>query len=168
MRRDDDGVFADLPAPAVPPGRRASAERIVAQHVVIGAGVGLVPAPGVGFGGGLAVDALMLARLARLYGQQLTRSDVNAWLAALASSVGASLVGAGIGGFFGRIALPLSMAGFSYALGRLFVDHLEGGGRIEAFDPLRDVAQLRRLSRRGGRFVRAFATGAQPAGATAN
>lgn len=151
-----------VPVPAPRPDRPEAARRVVLQHVLAGAGIGLVPVPLVGFGGGLAVDALMLARLARLYGQRLERSHAQAWLAALASSVGASVVGGGIGGFFGRVALPASIAGFSYALGKMFVDHLECGGRVDDFDPLHDVEAFRRLSRRGGRFLQGLVRGVEP------
>lgn len=160
-----ENLPAVVATPPVASTRADEARAIIVQHVVVIAGLGLVPGGTAwALGGGIAIDGVMMARLARLYGHELKAADGRAWLAVLFSNFGGVLLAAAIvgvsallprgGGLFNGVAQPLSMAVFTYALGRVFVQHLERGGGVPDFDPVNEIKALRHFMREGRAVVR--------------
>lgn len=126
--------------------RRRAAERIIMQHMALNAGVGLLPVGlPVELAAGAAVDAVMIARIARLYGHDFDRVQgaalvavVGANLAATAASDLLLNVAGSLAPSWMRplqiLAMPVALASFAYAIGILFTEHFEAGGGMKNID----------------------------------
>ncbi len=150
------------------------ARSIVSRNVLWAAGVGLFPIPIVDFVGLTAVQLKMVHELAEVYGRSF-RSDVGkAIIAGLVASLGAPSLAVGtagailrsipfIGPTLGFFALPGFSAGFTYAIGRVFIQHFETGGTMLDFD----VTGMREYFIQYYREFQDGSNGQQPADASA-
>lgn len=121
--------------------------RIVSRHSKIAAAVGLLPGGFLNFVAVLAVQAPMVWRIARAFGQKATKEQIRGVLVSLFTSVIPGLVGHGTG--LAIASLPAAVAGtvvyfvatpiLAYALtravGNVFIMHFESGGTLLTFDP---------------------------------
>jgi uncharacterized protein (DUF697 family) len=129
------------PDPAV---RRLEAEVAITQHTAVATGAGFIPVPLADFVVIAAAQLSLLYRLCRIYrvpfSPEAARSVVASLVgAAVPSGVAPLLLASslkaipGIGTAFGSVATPALAAGVTYAVGRVFVTHLESGGTLLDF-----------------------------------
>lgn len=138
----------DALAPALSrEGRLTAASQIISSACGWSAASGIIPIPVVDLVALGAVQATMINRIAKLYGETISsesaRSLVSVLLGTLAPGMATGIAGAAIGS--GIKAIPLvgallggaALAGFSaaatYAVGKVFVGHFEGGGTFSSF-----------------------------------
>jgi uncharacterized protein (DUF697 family) len=149
-------------APAEEP-RAETALRLVRAYLPWSAGAGVIPLPGLDLTALLAVQLRMIARLAELYQipfrEQAAKSLIASLLGvALPASVAggvASTVKAIplIGTLAGIATLPALGAAATYAVGKVFITHLESGGTFLDLDPATVEAHFKE------EFARARAAG---------
>ena len=159
--------------PADRAARRAHAETLVKDHMLMSAAVGLVPMPGVDIAGGIAVQLALLKRLTTLYGVTFSENAARGIIMSLLGGVGAGALGSGLflsalkivpglGTLFGVASMPIALAAVTYALGKVFVAHLELGGSLADFDAAGNRGYFRDLVQRG-RQVAASLSASPPA-----
>ncbi len=119
---------------------RASADRIIKEHVLWAIGAGLVPLPILDIVAVTAVQLDMLKQLASLYTIPFTESEGKAWVSALAGNVMAR-VGAnalklipGVGTLIGGVSMSILSGASTYAIGQVAIGHFEHGGSFTDID----------------------------------
>lgn len=134
------------PREATPAGRDERALAIVRAHVPWAAGAGIVPMPGIDLALISGVQMRMLARLCEEYGvpfrKELARSTIATLLSSLMQyAVSGNLAAAALrfipiaGTLVGFAVMPAFAAAATFALGKVFITHLESGGTFLEFDP---------------------------------
>lgn len=118
---------------------------IIREFALGNAAVGLIPVPIVDLVAFTGVQLKMVSSLASLYKVDFDQEIVKSSLLSLAGSLGSLTIGAGLfvsmmkfippaGAMLGLLAVPLSSAAFTYAVGRVFLMHFESGGTLLNFD----------------------------------
>ena len=124
--------------------RRLQADLAITQHTAVSTGAGFIPLPVIDFAVIGAAQLSLLYRLCRIYhvpfSAEAARSVIASLVAAAVPSGVAPLLLAsslkavpGIGTALGSFATPVLAAGVTYAVGRVFVMHLESGGTLLDF-----------------------------------
>lgn len=142
------------PREASPPRRDERAIAIVRGHIPWATGAGIVPMPGLDFALIGGVQMHMLARLCEEYRvpfrEEFARSAVGTLLAGLVQyAVTGNVAAAALqyipiaGPLIGFAVLPSFAAAATYALGKVFITHLESGGTFLDFDPRKVEAHFR-------------------------
>jgi len=119
---------------------------IIRQNVLWAAGGGLIPVPILDVVAITAVELKMLKELASVYGVSFREDQAKSILASLLAGLGAPLIGGVLAGTLGKaipvvgyltaiFAVPGSAAAFTYAVGKVFVQHFASGGTFLDFDP---------------------------------
>jgi len=122
-------------------GHQAKAAAIVRRYVLWSAGAGVLPVPIFDMLSLLALQMLMVRKLAGLYDIPYSEQRAKAAVAGLLSGATSGYVGGGalkMLPFFGIISLavmPSMNAALSYAVGKVFIQHFESGGTFLDFDP---------------------------------
>jgi uncharacterized protein (DUF697 family) len=122
------------------------ADRIVRQNMLWAAGGGLIPVPMLDIVAITAVELKMLKELAALYDVPFREDRIKSILVSLMAGLGASALGAVIsvsllksvpilGAVSGYIAVPGAAAAFTYAVGKVFLQHFASGGTFLDFEP---------------------------------
>jgi uncharacterized protein (DUF697 family) len=149
-------VAADaVKAPASPEERLAAASKIISGACAWSGASGLIPIPYLDIIALGAVQATMVHRIARLYGETISSEAARSLVAVLLGIVvpgtlGGAAMGAGfklLPGFgyaFGAVTLAATGAAATYAIGKVFVGHFEGGGTLASFRPEAVKADLAR------------------------
>ena len=140
---------ATAEAPAAPDStseiKRLKADIVITRHVAAAVGAGLIPVPIVDFAVITGVQLTMLAQICNIYTQPFSKEA--------ATSIIASLVGGAVTGEAGSLAIgsklkfipalgtalsylvtPALAGATTYAIGKVFVRHLETGGSLLTFD----------------------------------
>jgi uncharacterized protein (DUF697 family) len=124
---------------------RLKADLVITRHVALAAGAGFIPLPVVDFAAVTGVQLTMLAKICNVYKQPFSKEA--------AASIIASLVGGAVTGEAGSLAIgsklkfipvlgtvvswlvtPALAGATTYAIGKVFVRHLESGGSLFTFD----------------------------------
>ena len=119
--------------------KAAVANDIVNNNIALAMGAGLIPLPWIDFAAITAVQLKLGKELADYYGvdykEEQVKGIVIALLGAYTSTAGATTVAAGLaklipglGSVIGVVTLPLVAGAITYAVGKIFVQHLESGG----------------------------------------
>lgn len=128
------------------PSREQLADRIIRENVLWAAGGGLIPVPILDVFAITLIEVKMLRELADTYNLSFRDDQAKSIVVALATGIGAPVVGAAIGAsvvkfipfagyFVGLVAVPGVAAAFTYAVGKVFVQHFACGGTFLDFDP---------------------------------
>ncbi|QTA87808.1 YcjF family protein [Desulfonema magnum] len=136
-------------------------DSILRYHVWASMGVSLIPLPLADFAGLTLVQFNMLRKISKAYGIPFIRkpdkNTLSSWIAVLASfaddaafaairttalpAVSVSLSASvakfvpGIGQTAGVITMPMISGAFTYAIGKVFIQHFASGGTFLTFDP---------------------------------
>jgi uncharacterized protein (DUF697 family) len=135
-----------LEAPKSDVSKEEAAERIIKHNVLWSAGAGVIPVPLLDAAATAAVQIRMLKQLADLYEVPFREDRIKNVCSGLVGGLGAPVVGGTLGvsalkfvPVFGPIvallAMPASSAAFTYAVGKVFVQHFASGGTFLDFDP---------------------------------
>ena len=122
------------------------ASRIIMNYSLGTAGAGLIPLPLADVTVITAVQLKMLHSLSKLYEVPFTRHLGKSLIASLTGGVAAEGIGRGmlsslvkavplVGPVVGWATMPVVACGFTYAIGKVFMQHFESGGTLLDFDP---------------------------------
>lgn len=159
--------------------RRLQCDVAISKHVAASLGAGFIPLPVVDFVTITGVQINLLYRLCRIYGVEFSkesaRSIVTSLLGASVPSLQGELIGSGlkmipiIGTLAGMVAAPVIAGASTYAVGKVFVLHLESGGTLLTFDAKKMKLHFEQALQEGKRVVRRKAkTNVAPVEAEAN
>jgi uncharacterized protein (DUF697 family) len=139
--------------------RRLQCDMTIAKHVTASVGAGFIPVPIVDFAAVTAVQVDMVYRLCKIYGVDFSKEAART---AIVTLIGASLPGLqarflssglklipGVGTILGMVATPTVSGAATYAVGRVFVQHLETGGSLLNFDASKMKEQFERALQQG-------------------
>jgi len=126
--------------------RHDRAAKIISSAVKWSAGAGAIPVPVIDLVALGAVQTRMLSELSELYGQSFRqeygRATVSVLLGTLLpGTVTGALVGSAVktvpvvGTLSGMASMAIFGAAATYAIAKVFVRHLEGGGSLASFSP---------------------------------
>ena len=121
-------------------------EEIVRRYAMYAAGAGLIPIPLVDFAAITGIEVKMLHELGEVYGVPFEKDRVRPIVSSLLGGYMSTRVGYGFGGgliraipvvgqVLGAVAVPGFAAGFTWAIGRVFIQHFASGGTFLDFDP---------------------------------
>lgn len=119
--------------------KAAVANDIVNNNIALAMGAGLIPLPWVDFAAITAVQLKLGKELAQHYGVDYREDQVKgvvvALIGAYTSTAAATTAGSmlaktlpGFGSVIGIVTLPIVAGAITYAVGKVFVQHLESGG----------------------------------------
>jgi uncharacterized protein (DUF697 family) len=124
--------------------RRLKCDMTISKHVAASMGAGFIPVPIIDFAVITGIQVDLLYRLCKIYEVKFSKEAARSILASL---VGAAVPGVqatlfasgmkfipGIGTAAAMFATPALSAATTYAVGRVFVQHLESGGTLLTFD----------------------------------
>ncbi len=142
------------------PERMARAETLVKDHALMATAAGVIPAPGLDLAAGVAIQLALLKRLCNLYGVPFSDHIARGAVATVLGGIGAGALGIGVfmsavklipgvGTLAGVVSIPIALGAVTYALGKMFIAHLEVGGILADFRPGADRSYLRDMVRRG-------------------
>lgn len=121
--------------------------RIVSLYSKIAAGVGLIPGGLINFGAILAVQIVMVSRIAKAFGETAGKDRIRGVILSLFGSAIPTVVGHGAalslaaipamiaGTIVYVIATPVLAYALTRAVGNTFTIHFESGGTLLTFDP---------------------------------
>lgn len=123
----------------------AGANEIVSNNVALAMGAGLIPLPIVDFAAITAVQLKMGKELAEYYKVDYKEDQIKgiviALIAAYTSTSIASVTTAaaaravpGLGTVFGVLTLPVVAGGLTYAVGKVFIQHIESNRTFLSFN----------------------------------
>lgn len=124
--------------------RHGDAARVIAASTKWSAAAAIVPVPFVDLVALGAVQVKMVRDLARVYGVEANDETLQAIISALLGTLAPAAISGGLLGSSlklipvgGTLAGSLGMAAFgaaaTYAIGKIFVSHFEGGGTLKTF-----------------------------------
>ena len=132
--------------------RRAKALAIVRNYTLLSAGVGVVPVPLLDMAAMLALQMLMVRKLARLYDIPYAKQRAKAAVAGLLSGFDAGFLGSyalKMIPLLGLAVMPTINSALSYGIGKVFIQHFESGGTFLDFDPKKVRAYFEAQFREG-------------------
>lgn len=142
-----DPVAAEEPAASAGAAEinRLKADIVITRHVAVAAGAGLIPVPVVDFAAITGVQMSMLAQICSIYGRPFSKEAAKSVIAALiggAIGAEASTLTLGsrlkvvpvVGTVASWLVTPAASAIATYAIGKVFVNHLESGGTLLSFE----------------------------------
>ena len=125
---------------------RLKADIVITRHFAMAVGAGFIPVPVVDFAAVTGVQLTMLAQICSIYQQPFSR---EAAASIIASLVGGALTGGEasslaissklkfipvVGTALSWLVTPALAGATTYAIGKVFVRHLETGGSLLTFD----------------------------------
>ena len=136
---------------------------ILKTHVYLAAGMGLVPVPLVDLAGLTAIQLDMIYKLSKVYDVPFSKDRVKSIISSFAGSVAPVMLTSSVASFLkiipvvGAFAAPLAVGGtgaaFTYALGKVFIQHYETGGNILNFDPVKMQEYFKEQFDKGKEYV---------------
>jgi uncharacterized protein (DUF697 family) len=133
-------------APELTPEQRDDMASKLIERFSIWSGIGgLIPVPGVDVLTVGGIQLQMLRRLSQIYGVPFSENRGKALIAALAGATIPATSGIGaasalkfvpiVGMLASGFVMPVLSAGFTYAIGKAFVQHFASGGTLLDFNP---------------------------------
>lgn len=166
------------PAPTLDPAvRTAQAEGVIRRNVFWALGAGVLPLPILDVAAVTAVELKLLKELSAVYGVEFSARLGRKVILSLLASAGVLGAGCLIGGSLaklipmlgmtlGFVSVPVLVAAFTHALGRVLLMHFESGGSLLNFDPAAMRAHFQQEFEKGKKLVtelqQGAAAGAQP------
>src|SRR5262245_16728321 len=123
-------------------------EKLIRENMLWASGGGLIPLPLLDVIAITAVEVKMLRELSAIYEVPFKEHQVKSILASLLAGVGAPALGVAVtaslfkfvpilGAVSGFLAVPGAAAAFTYAVGKVFLQHFASGGTFLNFDPMK-------------------------------
>jgi uncharacterized protein (DUF697 family) len=128
------------------PTREDQAHKVIMQNVVWAVGGGALPMPLIDMIAITVVNVKMLKELSAVYEVPFREDQVKSILSALVAGLGAPMIGMAatvslvkaipfLGVVSALLTVPSLSAAFTYAVGKIFVQHFASGGTFLDFDP---------------------------------
>ncbi len=122
--------------------KHKAGEDIVRSYVMWSLGAGILPMPIVNFAGLSVLQYNMLKKLCGVYGVQPDAARLKHIVAVLVGGIAPGILAQSVFGLIPFVGfamtmstLPVLSGGSTYALGRIFVNHLEAGGTVLDCNP---------------------------------
>ena len=138
----------------------------VKNHVIAASGVSLVPVPLVDLVALLGIQVDMAHSLCKVYDVPFKEKLVRSLLTSLVSGAGAVLAMSGLaslakavpvlGSVSGAAALSATSSAVTYATGKVLINHFEGGGTLDNFDPVKFKELFKAKVKEGAEVVKSF------------
>lgn len=136
---------------------KRNANRTITAHTAWALGAGLIPLPLVDLAAVTAIQVDMLHELSRIYGQDMSRSQLRRFVSAVAGSMLARLGASAIkaiplfGSLVGGLSMSVLSAASTYAVGQVALQQLEAddGQGFAGFDVNRAKAAYEREFEKG-------------------
>ncbi len=144
--------------------RRLQNDLTISQHVTAATGAGFIPLPLADLAVVSGIQLDLLYRLCRLHGTPFTRQAARGVLTSLLGGAVPGLQSAffassglkfipGVGSAASFFATPVLAGASTYAVGRVFAEHLETGGTLLTFDAQKMKAHFEQAFQDGKRMV---------------
>lgn len=154
--------------------KRLKADVIITRHVAVAAGAGLIPMPIVDFAAVTGVQLNMLAQICGVYEQPFSKEAARSIIAALlggaiSGQASALVVGSRMkmipvaGTVASWLVTPAASAAATYAVGKVFVRHLESGGTLFTFEAKKMKEYMKKAAAEGRKLAPRWGTPAQAA-----
>jgi len=133
---------------------KKTARTIIRRRMLYAAGLGVIPFPIVDAAGILAVQVVMIKDLAKVYDIPFKEQLVKSFIGSLAGSMSAMSVVKTLpvmGSTIGAVAVSVSGAASTYAIGKVFVHHFDLGGTLLDFDPVKSQQYFKKLYEEGAK-----------------
>ncbi len=155
---------------------RLKADIIITRHVAVAAGAGFIPLPIVDFAAVTGVQLGMLALICDIYKQPFSKEAAKSIIVSLA---GGAIAGGEassmavssrlkfipvVGTVMSWLVTPALAAATTYAIGKVFVHHLESGGSLLNFEAKKMKEYMRKAMQESKKLVPHWGT---PVAATA-
>ncbi|MDO9475541.1 MAG: DUF697 domain-containing protein [Pseudohongiella sp.] len=125
--------------------RLDKASAIISNKCKWSAAAGFIPVPYLDLAGLAAVQVKMVSDLSQLYGKTVQQEAIKTTVAAMLGTLATAGLAApvafstlkvvpGLGAVAGGLSLGALGAAATYAVGKVFVNHFEGGGSLANFD----------------------------------
>jgi uncharacterized protein (DUF697 family) len=125
--------------------RLEKASAIISNKCKWSAAAGFIPVPYLDLAGLAAIQVKMVSDLAELYGKTVKQEAIKTTVATLLGTLTTAGLAApvafstvkiipGLGAVAGGVSMGALGAAASYAVGKVFVNHFEGGGTLANFD----------------------------------
>ena len=125
--------------------RLEQASAIISNKCKWSAAAGFIPVPYVDLAGLAAVQVKMVSDLTQLYGKTVKQEAIRTTVATLLGTLATAGLAApfafttvkiipGLGSVAGGVSMGALGAAATYAVGKVFVNHFEGGGTLSNFD----------------------------------
>ena len=125
--------------------RLDKASAIISNKCKWSAAAGFIPVPYLDLAGLAAVQVKMVSELTELYGKTVQQEAIRTTIATLLGTLATAGLAApvafstlklipGLGAVAGGVSLGALGAAATYAVGKVFVNHFEGGGTLANFD----------------------------------
>lgn len=139
---------------------------VIKNHVIAAMAVGLVPIPGVDMAAMVAIQIRMVHQICEIYSVTLRENAAKAAVLSLAGGLlpatlasgfvsGLKLI-PGLGSLAGAAGSSLLGGAMTYAIGRVFHEHLETHESLIDFDPTKARTAMRREFDNGVTFARSL------------
>jgi uncharacterized protein (DUF697 family) len=143
--------------------RKVRCDLVISNHVATSLGAGFIPVPFVDFLTVSGVQVDLLYRLCKIYdikfSKQAARSVITSLVGATIPGVSATFLSSalklvpGVGTIAGWCVMPAMAGATTYAVGKVFVEHLESGGTLLTFDSRKMRAHFESAMAEGKRVV---------------
>jgi uncharacterized protein (DUF697 family) len=125
--------------------RLDKAAEVISSNCKWSAAAGFIPLPYLDLAGLAAIQVKMVAELADIYDKKVQQEAIKTTVATLLGTLTTAGLAApvafttlkiipGLGSVAGGLSLGALGAGSTYAIGKVFVNHFEGGGTLANFD----------------------------------
>jgi len=153
---------------------RLKADLIITRHVAVAAGAGLIPVPVVDFAAISGVQLSMLAQLCGVWEQPFSKQAATSVITSLAAGAAGGEISAltlgsrlkavpVVGTVASWLVTPAASAVLTYAIGKVFVKHLESGGTLLSFDAKKMKDYMEKAVTEGKKLVPHWGTPAAAA-----
>ncbi|MDZ5456889.1 YcjF family protein [Azohydromonas lata] len=142
------------------------ADNTVKNHVIAATGVSLVPVPLLDLAAIMGIQVDLMHELCKLYDVPFKEKLVRSLLTSLAGAAGTVVAMATLtslaktvpmlGSVAGAAGLSATAAAVTYATGRVFIQHFEGGGSLSDFDPVQFKELFKAKIKEGAQVVKSF------------
>lgn len=125
--------------------RLDKASAIISSNCKWSAAAGFIPVPYLDLAGLAAIQVKMVSELAQVYGSTVQQEAIKTTIATMLGTLTTAGLAApvafsalkmvpGLGSIAGGLSLGALGAAATYAVGKVFVNHFEGGGTLANFD----------------------------------
>ena len=142
------------------------ASDVIKNHVIAAMAVGLLPIPGVDMAGTVAIQVRMVHQICEIYDVTLRENAAKAAVLSLAGGLLPATLATGfvsglkfipgLGSLTGAAGASLLGGAMTYAIGRVFHQHLETHESMIDFDPTKARTAMRREFDNGVNFARSL------------
>lgn len=145
--------------------RRLKSDIVITRHIAVAAGAGFIPVPALDLAAVASVQATMLYYLCEVYSVPFSKEAARSVIlslvgASLPAAESRSMLVAGglkaipvVGTIIGFLASPVLAAASTYAIGQVFVQHLESGGTLLTFNAQKMKKHFEDALERGKKII---------------